>query len=289
MLMAGSMTAFTVNDAFMKALADELPLMQALFLRGIGVALCLLVLCRMMGQLKFDLGRRDWVLILLRTLAEVGGAFFFLTALFHMPIANLSAILQTLPLTVTLAGAVFLGETLGWRRFSAILIGFCGVLLIVKPGGAGFDIYSIYAIAAVACVTLRDLAARRMSHAAPSVLVALMAAIGVTLFAGLMALFVDWAPLSGRAALQLGGAMVFIIGGYVFSVAAMRVGDLSFVAPFRYTSLLVALILGLLIFGDFPDRLTLLGAAIVVTTGLFTLYREARLRRRQTPIIGRAR
>lgn len=282
-LMAGSMTAFTVNDVFMKALSDELPLMQALFMRGVGVVVMLAVLARILGQLRFDLDRRDWRLIALRSLAEVGGAYFFLTALFHMPIANLSAILQALPLTVSLAGALFLGEALGWRRMTAIMVGFVGVLMIVRPGAAGFNSYALYGLAAVACVTLRDLAVRRMSRNAPSVLVALMAAVAVTVFAGLYASVIDWAPISAKAAWQMAGSMVFIVGGYVFSVAAMRSGDISFIAPFRYTSLLVALILGALVFGAFPDFWTLLGAGIVVVTGLFTLYREARLRSLSTP------
>ena len=278
-LMMGSMTAFTVNDAFMKALADELPLFQALFLRGIGVVICLAVLCALMGHLRFDLGRRDWQLITIRSIAETGGAFLFLTALFNMPIANVSAILQALPLTVSLAGALFLGEALGWRRMTAIIIGFLGVLLIVQPGGADFSRYSFAALGAVALVTVRDLTVRRMSRRVPSILIAFLAAVCVTTGAGVAAIFVEWQPLSGKAAIQLGWSTIFVIGGYVFSVAAMRVGEISFVAPFRYTSLLVALLLGFAVFAEIPSSWTVAGAVLVVATGLFTLYREARLRR----------
>ena len=161
----------------------------------------------------------------------------------------------------------------------AILIGFVGVLLIVRPGGEGFSVYSVYVLAAVICVTVRDLAARRMSAATPSVLAALIAASGVTVFASVGAFFVEWQPVAFKEAMQLGGSMFFIIGGYVFSVAAMRSGEIGFVAPFRYTSLVVALILGLVFFQDWPDALTLGGAAIVVATGLFTLLRERHMRR----------
>lgn len=287
--MAGSMTAFTVNDAFMKGMAGDVPLFQALFLRGVGVVLSLTLLCWFLGQLRFNLGRRDWTLMSLRAISEVGGALFFLTALFNMPLANVSAILQALPLTVSLAGALILGEALGWRRLTAIMIGFAGVMLIVRPGGEDFNIYALYAVLAVICVTFRDLAARKLSRDVPSVLVALVAAVFVTIAAGFASLFVDWVPMPGRNLGLLGGATLFVIGGYIFSVAAMRTGELSFIAPFRYTSLLVALILGFAIFGDFPKPLTLLGAAIVVTTGLFTLYREARLNRVQTSPIGRLR
>lgn len=276
--MTGGMCAFTVNDAFMKSLSGDIPLFQAVLLRGIGAIICLTIMCRVMDQLHFNLPRRDWGLILLRTLGEVGGTYFFLTALFHMPIANVSAILQALPLAVSLAATLFLGEALGWRRFAAIAIGFVGVVLIIQPGGADFSSYSIYALIAVACITLRDLAVRRMSVQVPVVFVALIAAIGVTALGAIGSLFITWQPMSATSAMQIGGATICLIFGYIFSVSAMRSGEISFVAPFRYTSLLVALILGMAVFNEWPNVLTVLGASIVVATGLFTLWRERRLR-----------
>lgn len=289
LLMMGAMCAYTVNDAFMKALSDDVPLFQAILIRGCGAVICLTIMCRVMGQLRFDLGARDWWLVILRTAGEVGGTFFFLTALFHMPIANVSAILQVLPLSVGLAAAVFLREPLGWRRLTAISIGFVGVLLIIQPGGADFSIFSFYALGAVACVTLRDVVVRRMSQEVPAVLVALVAAIGVMGLGAVGSLFIVWQPLTAQSGLQLVGATGFLIFGYVFSVTAMRSGEIGFVAPFRYTSLLVALALGVVIFDEWPNALTMLGAGIVVATGLFTLYREAQLRVRQRMVPDRIR
>lgn len=287
--MTGAMCAFTLNDAFMKSLADELPLFQAIFFRGIGAILCLTVMCKLLGQLRPGLSARDWLLILIRTIGEMGGTYFFLTALFHMPIANVSAILQALPLAVSLAAAVFLGEAMGWRRLSAICVGFVGVILIIQPGGTDFSSYSFYALAAVACVTLRDVAVRRMSRAVPSVFVALVAAVGVTTLGAIGCLFIEWQPFTTTSTLQLTGATGFLIFGYIASVSAMRVGEIAFVAPFRYTSLLVALLLGIVIFGEWPNLLALLGAIVVVATGLFTLYRETQLRIRQRLIPDRVR
>ena len=276
-LMAGSKVAFTVNDAFMKGLSGDIPLFQALFLRGLGTVAVLVTLAIFTGQFRFDYSRKDWVLICARSAAEIGGTVFFLTALFHMPIANVTAVLQVLPLTVSLAGALFLGEVLGWRRLMAILVGFVGVFLIVRPGGEGFTIYSIYALGAVACVTLRDLVVRRMSRKVPSIMVGLMDAISVTLSGAFVTAMQSWVPVDGTTTLQLAGAMAFIVFGYIFSVAAMRTGEIGFVAPFRYSGLLAALIIGWAVFGDWPAPLTLIGAGIVVTTGLFTLYRERSL------------
>lgn len=275
-LMMGSMAAFTLNDACMKALSDEVPFFQALFLRGLGTIVLLTLLARAMGAFTFRLPRRDWGLIVLRTLAEIGAAYFFITALFNAPLANVTAIIQAIPLSVTLAGALFLGEAVGWRRMVAILIGFAGVLLIVRPGTEGFNFYSVYALIAVGFVTVRDLSTRRLSGQVPSLTVAVSAAVGVTLFAAAGSAVEPWAAMSVKAALQLAGATVFILGGYLFSVMVMRVGEIGFIAPFRYTALIWALVLGFLVFGDWPAPLTLLGSAIVVSTGIFTFYRESR-------------
>lgn len=279
-LMTAGMAAFTVNDTFMKTLSNDLPLFQAIFLRGVATTLFLVVLARAMGALKLNLTRRDWAIVTLRSLSEVGAAVFFITALFNMPLANVTAILQSLPLTITLAGLLIFREPVGWRRMTAILVGLVGVLLIVRPGAEGFTIYSLYALAAVACVTVRDLATRRLSADVPSLTVALMASVAVTVFAAAGAVAGPWVPVSGMAAAQLGGATVFVILGYVCSVLVMRSGDIGFIAPFRYTSLLFALILGLAVFGHWPAPLTLLGAAIVAATGIFTLYRERAVARR---------
>ena len=283
LLMMASMAAFTLNDTFMKALSDELPLFQALVLRGLATSLLLLAIAPRLGGLKLDLPRRDWGIVAVRTVAEVGAAYFFITALFNMPIANATAILQVLPLTVTLAGALFLGEAVGWRRLTAILVGFAGVMLIVRPGAEGFTFYSVYVLIAVAFVTVRDLVTRRLSGGVPSVTVAFSAAVGVTAAAAVASLGVDWVPLSAAAAAKLAGASVLIIGGYMFSVMAMRVGEVAVVTPFRYTSLLWALVLGFVVFGDWPGPLTLLGGAIVVAMGIYTFYRE-RAVSRQGPV-----
>lgn len=280
-LMTASMAGYTFNDICIKLLAGEVPLFQAVFVRGIFASVFLLLLARHMGALRFDLPRRDWGLVVLRTIGELGATYCFLMALFNMPIANVTAILQALPLTVALAAALFLGEPLGWRRLGAILAGFLGVMLIVQPGGNGFTVWSLYALVAVGFITLRDLAARRLSPGTPSLTVSLVAAVSICLAGGLAATTEPWAPMGLYEWAVLILAALFILGGYLASVAVMRVGEIGFVAPFRYTGLLWALVLGWLFFGDWPDRLTLIGAGIVVAMGLFTLFRERQLAQRR--------
>ncbi len=284
-LMMASMIAFTVNDAYMKSLSDEVPLFQAIFLRGLATCVFLFFMAWRTGAFRVRIPRRDIGLVAIRSSAEIVASYLFISALFNMPIANVTAILQALPLTVTLASAVVFREAIGWRRMSAILVGFFGVLLIVRPGAEGFNFYSVYAILAVLVITVRDLAARRLSVEVPSMAVALSAAVAVALFAGIASIGSEWVPVSGKAAWQLSGATLFIVGGYLFSVMTMRVGAIDFVAPFRYTSLLCALILGLFVFGEWPDKLTLIGSAIVVATGAFTLYRERRIVQAREPVL----
>lgn len=278
-LMMAAMAAFTANDAAMKAVTRSLPLYEAIFLRGLITLALLIPLARVMGGLRFRLARRDAGLVALRSAAEIGGTVLFLTALTQMPLADLSAIMQALPLAVTLAAAVVFRERVGWRRLVAILAGFAGVLLIVRPGGAGFDLWALAGVGAVLCVVVRDLATRRMSATLPSVTVAVFAAAAVTLLGAIVAPFGGWAPITVADAALLATAAVFLILGYIFIVSATRTGDVGLVAPFRYTALLWALALGWFVFGDFPDGLTLAGAAIVVATGIYTFHRERRLGR----------
>ncbi|MDJ0820703.1 MAG: DMT family transporter [Paracoccaceae bacterium] len=278
-LMMASMASFTFGDACVKALSGDIPLSQLLTLRGIIATTFIALLAYRLNALRFDFGRRDWVLVVIRSLSEVAAAYFFLTALFHMPLANVTALLQMLPLTITLGSAVFFGEAVGWRRWAAIALGFVGMLLIVRPGTEGFNAWSIYALIAVVCVTVRDLTTRRMSAEVPSLTVTFCASLAVLVFAAFWSFGQEWQPLTLRSGSLVLATSLFIMGGYSFSVFVMRVGEISFVAPFRYTGLIMALILGFVFFGEWPGLLTQIGAAIIVATGLFTFWREARLAR----------
>jgi drug/metabolite transporter (DMT)-like permease len=277
--MCASMAAFTINDTFMKAVTQTLPLYQTIGLRGLIAVAGLGLLALMTGAFRFRPSRRDAGLILLRSLADVAATITFLTALLHMPLANLSAILQALPLLITLGAALVYGDRIGWRRMTAILVGLVGVLIIIRPGTEGFDRWALLGVASVLCVVVRDLAVRPLRGQVPSALVALGAAVSVTLMGWIGAGFQGTVPVTAPEAAKVLGAGLFLIVGYLTSVMAMRHGDIGLVAPFRYTSLLWAIVLGLLVFGDWPDRWTLIGAAIVVGAGLFTLWRERQLRR----------
>ncbi len=274
-----SMAAFVLNDTFVKLLGAHIPLFEILFLRGLLATGALIMMCWYLNALQWRHSARDWSLMIARSGSEIAAAYFFLTALIHMPIANVTAILQTLPLTVSLGGVLFFKNPIGWRRLLAILIGFGGMMLIVRPGSDGFDIYSIYVLIAVLCVTVRDLTTRAMSKSVPSLFVTLLASLSVTVYSGIMVIGAEFTPMTSTDQAYLIASAIFIIGGYAFSVLVMRVGDISFVALFRYSAVIWTLLIGFWVFGDWPDELTLLGAAIIALSGGYTMLREARIKR----------
>jgi S-adenosylmethionine uptake transporter len=270
-LMMGSMAAFVLNDACVKWLAQGMPTFQAVTLRGVAATALLIALARATGALSRPIPAAERGRVALRVAAEIGAFLPFVVALQHMPLANVTAILQALPLTIAAAGALFLGERVGPRRWACIALGFAGVLMIVRPGLDGFDAWALLALLSVALITLRDVVTRRLSAEVPSLKVAILTAAGVTLLALVLSVGEPWQMPDPRRWAAIGAAACFILGGYLFSVMAVRAGEVSFVAPFRYTALIWALLLGWLVFGDWPDGPTLLGAALIAAAGAATV------------------
>ena len=282
-----SMAGFVLNDTLMKSVAGQVPLFQAIFLRGVFATGLIGLVAWQRGALARRPRGRDASLMLYRMAGEIGATSLFLTALFNMPLANATAIIQAAPLAVTLAAALFLGHAVGWRRYTAIGIGFVGVMLIVRPGGEGFNVYSLAALASVLFITLRDVATRGFSRSVPNLLVALATSVSITAFSGGVAAFGAWQPVGWEVVARLACAAVLLVLGYHSGIVSMRIGEIGFVSPFRYTNLLWALLLGFVVFGDVPEWLTVAGAAIVAGMGLYTLHRERvtarRLARREPP------
>lgn len=273
-LMTCCVLAYVLNDAVMKLLFADIDFFQAIFLRGLVSLPPLLILAFMTKTLLQKYSTKNQRLIIIRILAEIGTTVTFLTALKHMPLANVTAILQSLPLAITMAAAIFLGEPVGWRRWSAICVGFTGVLIIIRPGLAGFNSYSLLALAAVILLTVREISTRQLDNKIPTVTVALSTTLGITAFAALMLIGTEWADINFASWSLIIAAAAAVTVATLLSVVAMRTGDIGFVSPFRYTSLIGAIGLGILLFGEWPDGVTLLGAAIIAFAGIYSLYRE---------------
>jgi drug/metabolite transporter (DMT)-like permease len=278
MYMLAAMGGFVVNDACTKYATRDLEVAQIMAVRGVMATTFLGLLAWRSGAFA-SVGRTLTPRLGARTLADIGATISYLTALAHMPMANASAIFQATPLAVTLGAALFLGEKVGWRRWTAIGTGFLGVLVIVQPGTEGFSVHSLAVLVAVACSSTRDLVTRRMDATVPSITISLVTAVAVCLVGWAWLPFVGWQVIAPDIFLALAVGAVSIGIGYIFIVKAMRIGDLGFVAPFRYSILLYALVLGFLLFGDRPTAPVLVGAAIVVASGLYTLLRERKVGR----------
>ncbi|MDB4145280.1 DMT family transporter [Amylibacter sp.] len=274
-----SMAGFVLNDAVIKYASADIGMYQSIFVRGCFAVIIIGIACIYNGAFKIIPNRLDHKLIIWRTLAEIFATITFLTALFYLPIANITALLQALPLTVTLAASWFLGEKIGWRRGVAILIGFIGVLLIIQPGTDEFNVYSILGIFCVIFVTIRDLVVRKFSAKISTLYVAFITAAAIALVGGFLTFtYEGWIPMKLNEVILLFIASTLIFVGYFFAISAMRSGQVGFVSPFRYTIMIWAIILGYLIWGDIPNNLTLLGISIVIGMGIFTFWREAQLK-----------
>lgn len=273
-----SQFSFILNDTLIKMATAELPGGQAIFLRGVFAFLLALAIGSALGLLKPFPSRRDIPVMTYRNIGEIGSTFFYLTALFHMPIADATAILQFVPLAIMAVAALFLGEKVGWRRWTAALVGLVGVLIIIRPGTSGFNAWSLLALAGVFFSVLRDLSTRRITTAIPTMLlVTISAAVVSTAALGFLS-FETWVRPSSRSLALLAGAAVFLLGGYYFIIDAMRHGEVAVVSPFRYTVMLWAILAGILIFGEWPDTAAVLGSLIVVAAGVYTFMRERKLR-----------
>ncbi|MBO6758848.1 MAG: DMT family transporter [Roseibium sp.] len=273
-----AMAGFILNDTMVKLASDSLPLGQIILVRGLIGTVLMAFACQVTGVFK-EISTLWRGAVAWRMVGEVAATVFYLTALIRLPIANATAILQALPLVVTAGAAVVFRDRVGWRRWTAIAVGFSGVLLIVRPGLEGFNVYALFAVAGMLFMALRDLATRGLPKETPTLGVALLTTMAVSVLGAVLTGVQGWQPMDLRAWVFLTLAAVFIMVGYIFIIAALRSGDIAVVAPFRYSIVLWALVLGYIVWGDVPDLLTVLGILVIVGTGIYTFFREQRLAR----------
>jgi drug/metabolite transporter (DMT)-like permease len=271
---------FLINDTLIKLANEGMPLSEILFFRGLMATILIIPLAVMSGAHKEIALLRNWP-VFWRTVAEIFAAATYLLALFQIPIANANTIAQVVPLMVTAAGAIFFGEAVGARRWSAIVVGFIGVIIVVRPGLEGFNAYGLLAVAAAFFITLRDITTRMMPRGLSAILVALVTGAAVGLSAPLLALLLGetWVMPSARGLGLIFAAVFFLIGGYLTAVDFMRHGDISVVAPFRYTVIIWAIIIGFVVWHEVPDWPMLIGTAVIAASGIYTFRRERNLAR----------
>ncbi len=278
----GGMIVYTINDAMVKQIARDYPVGEVICVRGIMTAI-------MMGAVMLALGGgRDLLqavrskTALVRSLFDGLSTAMFITALTHMPLADLAAILQLSPLILTAISVLFYREQVGWRRWTAIIVGFAGALFVVKPTPSSFDIWAIVALLAATASALRESQTRRIDRSIPTIVIAFMGSVSIVLVGAVLGAGEDWRPMPPRDLGLLAGAAVFVGMATYLVALAFRGVDLSVVAPFRYSYLLTSAAAGYLVFNEVPDLWSAAGAVLIVGSGLYALHREAVRRRELT-------
>jgi len=278
--MLAASLGYILNDACTKLVSERLPTSEIMFLRGLFATM--LVIAVIAWTTGFaGVGALRSRVIAWRTIGELGATTLYLIALFNMPIANSTALLQVTPLMVTAASAIFFKDAVGWRRWSAVMIGFVGVLIIIRPGFAGFDAWSLVVIAATVFIVLRDLTTRLLPPHVPSVLVTAVTSISVMLLGATGATFESWKMPHIWELAYLAVAAVFVLVAYFSMIITMRIGDPSVSSPFRYSIAVYAIVIGFFVWGDVPDLPMIIGTLIIIATGVYTFRREARLAKSQ--------
>jgi drug/metabolite transporter (DMT)-like permease len=277
-----SVAGYVINDALIKLTTETVPLFQSIFLRGVVVVVIFLAAAQRMDLLG-DIRRYINRPLFLRVSMETIGTVLYLNALTNAPLAGLTAVLQIVPVAVTFLAARLLREKVSWHRVASVIVGFIGVLVIIRPGSSDFNPWFLVGLIVVVAIVIRELATTHIPVETPSVIVSLTTAVAITTMGGFGSVFQGWSDVSGTNTVRLIGAACFIAIGYLASVITVRVGDLSFSAPFRYTIMLFAIVLQIVVFNDVPDVLTFVGTALIIAAGLYAFRKETRAVRLSPP------
>ncbi|MBL6771085.1 MAG: DMT family transporter [Rhizobiales bacterium] len=276
-----AMLAFTLEDFTLKKATEFIPLSQLLIICGILGSIFFISCSRYTREPIFYKDSFNKTLIV-RSIFEIMGRIFYALAIAFMPITNAASILQATPLVVVLGAVIFLNEKVGWRRWTAILTGFMGVLMIIQPGTNGFTIFSIFAVLGMIGFAGRDLATR-MSPVGMSNYQLGSFGFYMVIIAGIILSVFNyiffpektiWETISFDAWIFVFANAIAGVSAYFCLTIAMRIGDVSFVTPFRYVRVLFAMFFGVVILGEQPNALVIIGSIIIVLSGIYIIMRR---------------
>ena len=282
--MSGSVVVFIFNDALIKLASETMPPLQAIGLRGCFATLwCLLALLVRRELQHAHLLRNRWVAA--RGVLEALAAITYLIALAYIPFAIATAINMSTPLFLAALAVLLLGEIVGWRRWTAIAVGFVGVLMVIQPHPGEVNVWTWMVLFASFIGATRDVIARWVPPQVPTLVVSLSSAVTLAVVGCVWATLNGWQPMSLRGVLLVLGSSLLLATGYQFLMISLRSGaEFSVIGSFRYASVLWALAIGYTLWGDVPNLLAVTGIAVVVGAGLYILHRERVTRRK---VIGR--
>lgn len=276
LLMVAAMAVFAISDAAIKGASSTLPMGQIFTLVSLGSLFVFLPVLQRRGERLFsaDVWNRA---VVIRTLGEVFGSAGYIMALTLVPLTTASALMQAQPLALTFSAWLFLSERVGWRRWMAVGVGCIGVLIILRPGYEGFDANALWLLLGIAGLTARDLGTRMLPPHISTPFVATWALLlGTVLGLFLTMMTGAWVMPSGQTWLLLAGASAAVCVAFVVITLSLRLGEMSAIAPFRYTRIVFATLLAIAFFGEWPDAATWIGTAIIIGSGLYAFWREKR-------------
>lgn len=280
-MMVVAMALFALGDGLVKTTSGMLGPGQVLALMGLGSAIVFGILLLRHGENPFNMTLFLNRYVVTRNLGEIIATSGVFLSLAYAPISIFSAIMQVLPLLLTLAAILFLGEKVGWRRWVAIGGGVIGMLMIIRPGSESFQPASLFAVLGVCGMTMRDLGARMAPASISTRLLAFYATLALVPTGGIM-MYLGRGPTPMSTG--QGGVLLLMIGlvtiAYMLSTMAMRMGEVSVITPFRFSRLIFGLLVGTIAFGERPDPWVYAGAAVILASGVYAYMREARLRSR---------
>jgi len=266
------MTLLSSNDVFMKLSSEHLGIGQLLFIRGsIAVAIFSLAM-RITGKpIIAEVAFSKW--ILLRAFCECGAAFCFITGLSLLPIATASTLVWTSPIFLTIAATLILKEHVAAVRWLAVFVGFIGVMLVANPASVDFSLAMLLPLAAAIFIAARDLVTRKLDPSLHSLYVTWTTLVVVTI-AGLLISFLDWRPIALTQILWLCASAVLISSAFFVQISAVRLGELSFIAPFSYTGILIAVFYGFVVWEELPGTAMIFGIILIILSGLYILSHQ---------------
>ncbi|HJZ30067.1 MAG TPA: DMT family transporter [Hyphomicrobiaceae bacterium] len=267
-------TAFVINDVMVKLTSAELPSGEIIFVRGALATVMLTIAVLLVGA-----GRPLSLLIapmmLVRLSSAAAATVFIVLCLRHLPLATVNTALQVTPLAVTAGAALIFRERVPLKRWAAALAGFVGVALIVRPDTGSFGIGAPFVLLTLVSTTIRDLTTRGLAQDIPSIFVAAGSAAVISLAGFAVAPFEElWHWPSTRAWLWLTSAAASMFIATTFMIIALRIGEVSVVAPFRYVPVPLSIVLGWWLWSDVPDAMAWLGIALILAAGLYVLHQE---------------
>jgi drug/metabolite transporter (DMT)-like permease len=277
-----AMALFIINDASVKLASLRWEPPQIIFVRGLLATILAVGALALTGGLRQIAALRH-PLVLLRCGLEGLIALTYIGALARMPIADVTAIFMISPILITVAGALFLGEDVRWRRWTAALVGFAGMLIVVNPGAGEFNLGVVLVLVSTVGAVARDLITRRLPADIPSGGVTIGTIIVTMLMGGAGAAFRPWVPVDADMLPLITLAAVTVAAGNFMIILAFRHGEVSLVSPFRYTLIVWSVLAGVLVFGEWPRPVAWIGIALIVGSGLYTLRREQLRRRMESP------